>query len=147
MARAASKPRTNVRTGISKAPAAITNTLKGVGGGKSAVTKMLTKPFRLIQARILLRARPGVLVKHRLPALPRKVVKKQAACDRAERGHRRVIRHSRRIADRKINQQQIVDHRKRQDGRIEKRDEEKAQPSRGGDNRLKPVRQMKFRRR
>ena len=83
----------------------------------------------------------------RLPALARKIVQKQAACDRADRGHRRVIRHPRRIADGKFNQQQIVDHRKRQDGRIEKRDQEKAQTSRGGDNRLKPVRQMKFRRR
>ena len=50
MPRATSKPRTNVRTGISRAPAAITNTLKGVGGGSSAVTRMLMKPFRLIQA-------------------------------------------------------------------------------------------------
>jgi hypothetical protein len=93
----------------------------------------------------VLGARPGVMMKHRFPALFRNVIKQQASCDRTERGHRRVVRHSCREADREIDHQQIVDHRKRQNRRIEKCDQENAQAARGGDNRLQPQWQMELR--
>ena len=92
-------------------------------------------------------ARTGVFVKHRLAALARKVIKQQAAADRAKRGHRRVIRHARRIANRQVNHQQVDDDRKSENRRIKKRDKQNAQATSGGDNRLKPVRQMYVRRR
>ena len=86
-----------------------------------------------------------MLVKHGLAALPRDVIQEQATRHRAERRHRRVIRHARGIADRKIDQEQIVDDRKRENRRIQKRDQEKAQAARCGDNGLEPVGQMNLR--
>src|SRR5690348_5828869 len=83
-----------------------------------------------------------MFVKHGFASLPRQKIQKYASADGPERGHRRVVRHASRVAYGKIEQQKIVNDRKGENRRVQKRDQQKAQAPCRSNDRLNPMWQV-----
>ena len=92
--------------------------------------RMLTSPF----------------VEERFPALSRNEIQHHATQHRSQRGHERIQRHPCRMLHRQMDQQQIVDDRKCQHGRVQKGNQKKsrrAKPARKRHDFLLPSAQVR----
>ena len=66
------------------------------------------------------------LAKERLTTLACEEIQRQATADRPERGHQRVVDHPVLVLRRQLDDQEVVDFGERQEGRIQKCDDEQA---------------------
>lgn len=81
----------------------------------------------------------GALAEPYFPSLPRNVIEDHAAGDGARRGHQCVPGHARGRLDGKVDDEQVVEDGEREDGGVEKSDQENAQAAEGGDGAGEPV--------
>ena len=83
-------------------------------------------------------ASTSALAKPDFPSLPRDVIKNNTAGDGAKRGHQCVPGHAGRVLNGKMDDEQVVQDGKREDGRVEKADEKKPEASERGDRASEP---------